>query len=273
MGEEAGVRRQRTENRGQRIIGRFRIPNSALLRMPLEVSCPSCSGQFRVPDSAAGKKIRCPKCKGAMEVPTGGGQEAEGRGQGTEDSGQAAERPAVSVERPPPRTKAAAPPDKPQPKPEMWFLKSEEGEDYGPVTKDELDDWFGEGRITAECQLLCEGTDQWQWAGDVYAELTDAASPAKEFAPPSSQKKPATRPRESSVAASDDSPPSTRSRLVAGLLGIFLGPLGTHRFYLGYWVIGLAMLATGGGCGIWSLIDAILIFAGKVPDADGRRLT
>jgi hypothetical protein len=32
------------------------------------------------------------------------------------------------------------------------------------------------------------------------------------------------------------------------------------------------MLATAGGCGIWSLIDAILILLGKVPDADGRRL-
>jgi TM2 domain-containing membrane protein YozV len=60
---------------------------------------------------------------------------------------------------------------------------------------------------------------------------------------------------------------------VAGLLGVFLGPLGTHRFYLGYWAIGLIMLFTGGACGIWSLIDAILVFLGKVPDADGRRLS
>ena len=60
---------------------------------------------------------------------------------------------------------------------------------------------------------------------------------------------------------------------MAGLLGIFLGPLGTHRFYLGYWVIGLLMLVTGGGCGIWSLVDAILVLLGKVPDADGRRLS
>jgi TM2 domain-containing membrane protein YozV len=60
--------------------------------------------------------------------------------------------------------------------------------------------------------------------------------------------------------------------MVAGMLGIFLGPLGTHRFYLGYWVLGLVMLATGGGCGIWSLVDAVLVLMGKVPDADGRPL-
>jgi TM2 domain-containing membrane protein YozV len=60
---------------------------------------------------------------------------------------------------------------------------------------------------------------------------------------------------------------------VAGLLGIFLGPLGIHRFYLGYWVIGLLMLVTGGGCGIWSLVDAVLVFFGRVNDADGRTLS
>ena len=228
--------------------------------MPLEISCPSCSGQFRVPDSAAGKKIRCPKCKGAIEVPG-----AEERGQETGDSGQAV-RPA------PPRSKPA-PPARAQPKPEQWFLKTEEGDDYGPVPRDELDAWRAEGRITADCQLLREGTDQWQWAGDVYAELNEdgqlaPANPTAAIAPPSKQKA-APKPKQDPA---DAGPPSTRSRLVAGLLGIFLGPLGTHRFYLGYWVLGLAMLATAGGCGIWSLVDSILVFLGKVPDADGRRL-
>ena len=121
--------------------------------------------------------------------------------------------------------------------------------------------------------MLLEGSDQWQWAADVYSELNEGEQsaidePAAPITPKSKQKS-ATKPPEEPA---DEGPPSTRSRIVAGLLGIFLGPLGTHRFYLGYWVIGLVMLATGGGCGIWSLIDAILIFVGKVPDADGRRL-
>ncbi|WP_426593759.1 NINE protein [Cellulomonas sp. McL0617] len=40
-------------------------------------------------------------------------------------------------------------------------------------------------------------------------------------------------------------PPQTwiRSRVTAGLLGVFLGGLGLHRMYLGYWKRGLAMLA------------------------------
>lgn len=168
-------------------------------------------------------------------------------------------------------------------------MKSEEGEDFGPVPREELDAWHAEGRITADCQLLCEGTGQWQWAADVYADLSgEEPAPAVESAPrapPSKQKGPGKQKspvqpngpdklsRKTTAAPEDDLPPSTRSRMVAGLLGIFLGPLGTHRFYLGYWVLGLVMLATGGGCGIWSLIDAVLVFLGKVPDADGRRLS
>jgi TM2 domain-containing membrane protein YozV len=71
-------------------------------------------------------------------------------------------------------------------------------------------------------------------------------------------------------------PLSDRSKLTAGLLGIFYGCFGVGRFYLGYTGIGIAQLAatwlTCGIGGIWPLIDAIVILAGKVPDAQGRAL-
>jgi len=56
------------------------------------------------------------------------------------------------------------------------------------------------------------------------------------------------------------------------LLSMFLGFLGIDRFYLGYTGLGILKLCTGGGCGIWSLVDAILIAIGKLPDAQGRPL-
>ena len=67
--------------------------------------------------------------------------------------------------------------------------------------------------------------------------------------------------------------PGARSKLTAGLLGIFLGGLGVHRFYLGYTGIGIAKLLTFGGCGIWALVDLILIAMRNVPDSDGRPLS
>ena len=37
--------------------------------MPIQVTCPSCSGAFKAPDSAAGKKAKCPKCGGVIQIP------------------------------------------------------------------------------------------------------------------------------------------------------------------------------------------------------------
>ena len=59
-----------------------------------------------------------------------------------------------------------------------WFLKTEDGGDYGPVPKAELDGWFRDGRVTADCQLLRQGADQWQWASDVYPSLDAESAPA-----------------------------------------------------------------------------------------------
>jgi len=56
------------------------------------------------------------------------------------------------------------------------------------------------------------------------------------------------------------------------LLCIFLGGLGVHRFYTGHTVIGIVQLLTLGGCGIWSLVDLIMIAIGNFKDAQGNAL-
>ena len=60
--------------------------------------------------------------------------------------------------------------------------------------------------------------------------------------------------------------------LVTLLLAIFLGGLGVHRFYVGKIGTGVLQLLTLGGCGIWALVDIILIAMGKFTDSDGNPL-
>jgi RNA polymerase subunit RPABC4/transcription elongation factor Spt4 len=57
------------------------------------------------------------------------------------------------------------------------------------------------------------------------------------------------------------------------ILSIFLGGLGVDRFYVGKIGTGVLKLITCGGCGIWCIIDIILIVLGKFTDAEGNVIT
>lgn len=75
--------------------------------------------------------------------------------------------------------------------------------------------------------------------------------------------------------------PNPKSKLVAGLLGIFLGCYGVHNFYLGYTGKAVAqVLISVLSCfmltpvtGIWGLIEGIMILCGNInKDAKGNLL-
>ncbi|MFW6174510.1 MAG: NINE protein [Chloroflexota bacterium] len=70
---------------------------------------------------------------------------------------------------------------------------------------------------------------------------------------------------------------SHRSRIAAGILGIVLGGLGVHRFYLGNIGIGIIQIVvtfiTLGIGALWGFVEGIIIIAGaNWKDADGRPL-
>ena len=71
--------------------------------------------------------------------------------------------------------------------------------------------------------------------------------------------------------------PNAKSKLAGGLLGIFLGAFGVHKFYLGYTGKAVAkLLITLLTCGfgafvssVWGLIEGILILTGSI-NVDGQ---
>jgi TM2 domain-containing membrane protein YozV len=70
---------------------------------------------------------------------------------------------------------------------------------------------------------------------------------------------------------------SDKSRLAAGLLGILLGGIGVHRFYLGNIGIGIIQIIvtiiTLGIGSLWGFIEGIIIIAGaNWKDAEGMPL-
>ena len=65
---------------------------------------------------------------------------------------------------------------------------------------------------------------------------------------------------------------SQKEWLTALLLSVFVGSLGVDRFYLGQTGLGIVKLITFGGCGVWALIDIIMIALNKVTDTQGLPL-
>ncbi len=65
---------------------------------------------------------------------------------------------------------------------------------------------------------------------------------------------------------------SEKDWLITLLLSLFLGTLGVHRFYVGKIGTGILELITLGGCGIWALIDIIMIITGKFKDKNGYEI-
>lgn len=353
--------------------------------MPVEAACPSCDGKFRLPDAAAGKKIRCPKCKGPLDVPPLGAEPAAVSdvvaqpqsvavanaapaiapptpaaptavvkpttassapatkitapaspvfnappAEGLKSTWRTASQEPAPPDQPraeaptksSPTTKPTSPPAKPtapvfvppapaelsppaakaKPKPpepvkptppavapELWFLKGEDGETYGPVDRPTLNGWHDEGRMTADSQLLKHGTEQWQWASDLYPDLEEPETEEAPEPPPAATSIQPAEEKEGSKARKakssrvtskeedeeddeEDAELSPHSKPVAVLLGLTLGWLGIHRFYLGYVGMGLAMFFTLGGLLIWSTTDALRILFGHVTDSEGKKL-
>ena len=110
---------------------------------------------------------------------------------------------------------------------DMYKIIGADGQQYGPVSSDQIRRWIAENRVRAETLVQAEGTTDWkplvsfpQFA-DVRATPPTIAPPAASYPPPN---------------------PRASSKIPAGICGVILGGFGVHKFILGYTGSGIIML-------------------------------
>ena len=109
--------------------------------MSIEFKCPHCDSLLRVEDANSGKRARCPQCGVINRIP-----------------GELANKAAVS------------------PVSQQFFIDSVSGQTYGPVTKQDLDSWVSQGRISADCLIRGTGQTEGQPASVYYPSLSQPTS-------------------------------------------------------------------------------------------------
>jgi TM2 domain-containing membrane protein YozV len=155
----------------------------------------------------------------------------------------------------------------------MYKIIGKDGQQYGPVSAEQLRGWITENRANAQTLAQTEGSQDWkplgalpEFAADLKPPLATAAAPPVSVPPLSGFN------------------PRASNKIPAGICGILLGSLGIHKFILGYTGAGLIMLLVTvltcgiGGC-VMHLIGLIegIIYLCKPDDefvrvyVDGRR--
>jgi hypothetical protein len=133
-----------------------------------------------------------------------------------------------------------------------WWYQ-QDGIQKGPVKSQDLLLLLNQHFITDNTMVFQQGMPGWMKLGDIKHAMLYGPAGESSYAGPAALG-------------------NRKDWLTVLLLCFFLGALGVHRFYTGHTGIGIFQLLTLGGCGIWVLIDFIMILTENYRDADGYAL-
>lgn len=148
--------------------------------MAIETRCHGCGKRLRVADEYAGRQARCPECGyvytvSAATMPAGGAtaaapeQPLAGPAAGQGAATGSAHSTSASA------TSGHSPTTGPLPQAasgdNAWYMKTPEGQIYGPVTRNELDQWVRDGRVSDDCQLRRGDHGSWFGSPQAYPHL------------------------------------------------------------------------------------------------------
>ena len=109
----------------------------------------------------------------------------------------------------------------------MYKIIGADGQQYGPVSSDQLRRWMAENRVRAETLVQAEGTVDWKPLSS-FAEFADTRFTPPAMTPP--------------VGSYPPPNPRASNKIPAGICGVILGGFGVHKFILGYTGTGIIML-------------------------------
>ncbi len=116
----------------------------------------------------------------------------------------------------------------------MYRVIGINGQQYGPVSADQIRRWLTENRVNAQTLIQAEGSTDWKALGS----FPEFAADLKTLPPP-----PMSAPGGTPPAPVDPNITARASgKIPAGICGILLGSFGIHKFILGYTGAGLIML-------------------------------
>ena len=145
-----------------------------------------------------------------------------------------------------------------------------DGKEYGPISFDQVQRWTKEGRANAQTMIRTDTNSKWVPLGRCpeFASLTGGP--------------PVVNPNINQPIAGHGlvmpRNPNAKSKIAAGILGILLPGTGIHRFYLGFFGIGIAQILANLFCltgVLWGFVEGLLILCGSTitTDTDGIPLT